>query len=62
MPNFPMGYAQGIQEAVWYCLVTVTTVGYGDRVAKNTVARLVTAVWMMIGFIALGEPPRCLFF
>jgi hypothetical protein len=36
-------------NAFYYCIVVLTTVGYGDIVAKNTIERIFTIIWMMFG-------------
>lgn len=36
-------------NAFYYCIVVLTTVGYGDIVAVNTLERLFTIIWMMSG-------------
>ncbi len=41
------------REFVYFYLTTATTVGYGDLSPKTTGGKLVTAVWIMLGGIAL---------
>jgi hypothetical protein len=36
-------------NAFYYCIVVLTTVGYGDIVAFNTIERIFTIIWMMFG-------------
>jgi len=50
--QFPRSFVQGGHEGVWWALVTTTTVGYGDKHARNGIARLFTAVFMAVGFVA----------
>ena len=39
------------QNVFWYCIITMTTVGYGDRTAITQPARLVVFALMMWGFL-----------
>lgn len=45
---------QGWGEAIWYSLVTMTTVGYGDLYPATFAGRLVGAVMMIVGVGVLG--------
>jgi voltage-gated potassium channel len=49
------GDVHSVQDGIWWALVTVTTVGYGDVVPRSTAGRAVGAVVMLvgIGFVAL---------
>jgi ABC-type amino acid transport substrate-binding protein len=48
-PHFPRGYAEGIFEALWWSVVTATTVGYGDKIPSRRLGRLIAIVWMFAG-------------
>jgi voltage-gated potassium channel len=41
-------------DALWWSVVTATTVGYGDIAPENVVARLVAVVLMLVGIGTLG--------
>uniref|UniRef100_A0A7C3ZJN3 Transporter substrate-binding domain-containing protein n=1 Tax=Planktothricoides sp. SpSt-374 TaxID=2282167 RepID=A0A7C3ZJN3_9CYAN len=44
---FPQTYREGIWEALWWSMVTATTVGYGDKAPKGVVGRLIAISWML---------------
>jgi voltage-gated potassium channel len=43
----------GFDNALWWAIVTVTTVGYGDIVPDTTVGRLIGAALMLVGVSAI---------
>lgn len=47
--EFPPRYLDGIDDAVWWAAVTVTTVGYGDKAPKSPAGRIIGLVWMLFG-------------
>ena len=49
--SFPKNYKRGIIDAYWWAIVTMTTVGYGDKTPKKVIGRLIAAIWMIIGII-----------
>jgi len=49
--SFPVAYKRGIIDAYWWAIVTMTTVGYGDKCPKKIIGRFIAAVWMIIGII-----------
>lgn len=49
--GFSMQYAEGIIDAYWWAIVTMTTVGYGDKCPRKVGGRLVAAIWMLIGIM-----------
>lgn len=42
------------KDALWWCIVTVTTVGYGDIVPKTGMGRMIAALVMISGIGFLG--------
>lgn len=49
--QFPPRPASGIANGIWMALVTMTTVGYGDRVPKTGTGRVLTGGWMLLSII-----------
>ncbi len=49
--SFPTNYKRGILDAYWWAVVTMTTVGYGDKCPKKIIGRVIASVWMIIGII-----------
>ena len=53
--QFPRHYLRGVGNGMWFALVTLTTVGYGDRAPVSKTGRAITAVWMVISLIAVSS-------
>lgn len=53
--DFPRAPRAGIADGAWFALVTMTTVGYGDRVPRTGVGRAITALWMLIAVVSLSS-------
>ena len=47
--EFPRSFMVGWFEGIWWSFVSMTTVGYGDKVPKSVLARLFSLVWIVIG-------------
>lgn len=45
--QFPRG-PSGLANGMWFAIVTMTTVGYGDKCPTTPSGRILAAVWMMI--------------
>lgn len=53
--QFDKGWAKGIAAGMWWAAVTLTTVGYGDKVPRTLGGRLIGLIWMFAGlFIIAG--------
>jgi voltage-gated potassium channel len=56
--QFEMGHSganiKTAEDALWWAITTITTVGYGDRFPVSTEGRLVAAVLMMAGVGLFG--------
>ncbi len=53
--QFPARAAPGIANGVWLALVTMTTVGYGDRVPTTGLGRVMAGVWMLVSIIVTSS-------
>jgi polar amino acid transport system substrate-binding protein len=54
-PDIPDDYRHGVPEAMWFAVVSVFTVGYGDHVPRSAVGRLVTVAFVIVGVIAVSQ-------
>jgi len=45
---------KGIGDGIWWSVVTMTTVGYGDKVPKSVVGRLIATIWIFSGIILVS--------
>jgi voltage-gated potassium channel len=43
----------GFDNALWWAIVTVTTVGYGDVVPTTTIGRIIAGALMLVGVSAI---------
>ena len=53
--QFPRQYLRGIGNGMWLGLVTLTTVGYGDRAPLSKSGRAIAGVWMVISLVAVSS-------
>lgn len=51
---FPKKYLPGIAEAAWWAVVTVVTVGYGDKIPKDSCGRIIATIWMFSGILLIS--------
>ena len=52
--HFEEGVFNGILSGIWWAVVTMTTVGYGDKVPRSILGRLVALVWMLSGIVLIA--------
>ena len=45
---------RGIADSIWQCLVTFTTVGYGDVVPKTFFGRILSGLWIIISLFLVS--------
>lgn len=53
--QFPPDYLSGIGNGMWFSLVTLTTVGYGDRAPVTTPGRIIAGAWMVISMVIVSS-------
>lgn len=46
--------AEGIGHGLWWAVVTMTTVGYGDKVPNTFGGRVVTLLWMLVSIVLVS--------
>ena len=54
-PDFPQRYLPGVWEGIWYTVVTLVTVGYGDRTARSVPGRLLAMLWMFASVLLVAN-------
>lgn len=54
-PDFATPYGKGIWDSFYWSVVTMSTVGYGDKVARGTKGRLLALVWIALGTLVFAS-------
>ena len=54
-PSFGGGMIKGIASGIWWAAVTMTTVGYGDKVPKSAGGRFIACIWMFSGLFIIAS-------
>jgi ABC-type amino acid transport substrate-binding protein len=52
---FGGGTVRGIGQGIWWAIVTLTTVGYGDKAPKTLGGRMVALIWMFASIILIAS-------
>ena len=52
-PHFQGSRASGVSSGLWWAVVTMATVGYGDKVPRTGAGRLLAMLWMLASLIIL---------
>ncbi len=52
--HFGRDAKKGIGDGIWWSVVTMTTVGYGDKAPKSFAGRLVATIWIFTGVILVS--------
>ena len=53
--HFGDGKTKGLGSSFWWAAVTMTTVGYGDKVPKTVGGRIIGLIWMFTGLIIISS-------
>ena len=53
-PGIPRSYLRGVVNSLWLTHVTMTTVGYGDRVPVTSLGRFTLGIWMLLSTVLLS--------
>ena len=51
---FGEGTLKGIGHGIWWSVVTMTTVGYGDKAPKSIGGRIVAIIWMLFSLVFIA--------
>ncbi len=51
---FGDGYVKGIGQGIWWAIVTMTTVGYGDKAPKTVGGRVFAIIWMIFSIVFIA--------
>ncbi|MDE0067413.1 MAG: glycine betaine/L-proline ABC transporter substrate-binding protein ProX [Acidimicrobiaceae bacterium] len=54
-PDFAVPYRRGIWDSFYWSVVTMSTVGYGDKVARRTSGRVLALVWIALGTLVFAS-------
>ena len=53
-PQFSKNYFTGLWQSIWWAVVTVTTVGYGDKTPKGKMGRFFALMWILVGYFVFA--------
>ena len=54
-PDFAIPYRTGIWDSFYWSVVTMSTVGYGDKVARGTRGRVFALLWISLGTLVFAS-------
>jgi ABC-type amino acid transport substrate-binding protein len=53
--QFGGGFWRGLGAGVWWSIVTLTTVGYGDKAPRTGIGRALAVLWMLSGILIISS-------
>lgn len=53
-PEFGRRYFAGIWNSLWWAVVTISTVGYGDKTPRGAAGRAFALLWIFVGYVLLA--------
>ncbi len=53
-PEFTRSYPMGLWDGVYWTMVTISTVGYGDKTPKSHTGRVIALVLIVFGYVAFA--------
>ena len=53
-PEFTRGYPMGLWDGVYWTMVTISTVGYGDKTPKSHPGKVIALVLIVFGYVAFA--------
>jgi ABC-type amino acid transport substrate-binding protein len=53
--HFGGGLLRGFGSAIWFSVVTMTSVGYGDRIPSTLPGRSLAILWMFLGLVLVAS-------
>ena len=52
--NYRTGYLESTQDGMWFGLIVMSTVGFGDVYPRTMLGRFITIVWMFVSISLMG--------
>ena len=52
---YDSNFSKGIGHGIWWAMVTMTTVGYGDKAPKTNIGRLIAVFWMFMSIFLIAS-------
>ena len=52
--QFRSSFATGMFDGFWWSFITMTTVGYGDRIPRTLIGRLYAVLWIIMGITIIS--------
>ncbi len=54
-PDFSVPYRRGIFDSFYWSVVTMSTVGYGDKVARGRMGKIFALLWIFLGTLVFAS-------